>query len=178
MIHPNIPEASSSTGGPSSASTSHSAPQAAPPPRAEFLATLKRHTAAVNVVRWSPKGEQSSLGHPSPLPACSLADICLPSSAPQRNCSRPQETVSADAQPRLPELARIGHFPGPHLLNLRSLTSLPRLPHLVLQMGLCCSGCPSLRRPTARQRPCRPRRPRLGTLPAQRRARRRTGGSR
>ncbi|KAL7418057.1 WD40-repeat-containing domain protein [Mrakia frigida] len=56
LIHPNIPESSSS-----SSSTTNSSlnlpPVTPPPPRAEFLATLKRHTASVNVVRWSPKEE-------------------------------------------------------------------------------------------------------------------------
>jgi chromatin assembly factor 1 subunit B len=58
LIHPNIPEQPSSAAGPSSAQLP---PVTPPPPRAEFLATLKRHTASVNVVRWSPKGEYLSV---------------------------------------------------------------------------------------------------------------------
>ncbi|KAJ4490335.1 WD40 repeat-like protein [Lentinula aciculospora] len=51
MVYPNIRPATTSE---SSASTSRTAPR---PPRVEYLATLSRHSAAVNVVRWSPNGE-------------------------------------------------------------------------------------------------------------------------
>lgn len=54
MIHPNImpqsvldSEGASGSGG----------QDATRPPRAEYLATLSRHSAAVNVVRFSPNGE-------------------------------------------------------------------------------------------------------------------------
>jgi chromatin assembly factor 1 subunit B len=54
MVHPNImppsilESASSVAGG--------SAKLAPRPPRVEYLATLSRHSAAVNVVRFSPNG--------------------------------------------------------------------------------------------------------------------------
>ncbi|WVR08644.1 hypothetical protein IAU60_005701 [Kwoniella sp. DSM 27419] len=52
MIHPNIPSVSTST---------HAAltgQEVTPhPPRAEYLTTLSKHTAAVNVVRFSPNGQ-------------------------------------------------------------------------------------------------------------------------
>ncbi|KAJ3814606.1 WD40 repeat-like protein [Lentinula aff. lateritia] len=51
MVYPNIRPATTSE---SSSSTSQTAPR---PPRVEYLATLSRHSAAVNVVRWSPNGE-------------------------------------------------------------------------------------------------------------------------
>ncbi|KAJ3934357.1 MAG: WD40 repeat-like protein [Lentinula lateritia] len=51
MVYPNIRPAPTSE---SSSSTSQTAPR---PPRVEYLATLSRHSAAVNVVRWSPNGE-------------------------------------------------------------------------------------------------------------------------
>lgn len=47
MVYPNV--------------MTHVAPNAQPitphPPRIVYLSTLKRHTAAVNVVRWSPNGQ-------------------------------------------------------------------------------------------------------------------------
>ncbi|CAD6581065.1 MAG: hypothetical protein TREMPRED_002918 [Tremellales sp. Tagirdzhanova-0007] len=52
MIHPNIPTVSASA---HAAATGHEL--AAHPPRAEYLATLSKHTAAVNVVRFSPNGQ-------------------------------------------------------------------------------------------------------------------------
>jgi chromatin assembly factor 1 subunit B len=52
MIHPNIPSSSAST---HTALTGQEIP--AHPPRAEYLATLSKHTAAVNVVRFSPNGQ-------------------------------------------------------------------------------------------------------------------------
>jgi chromatin assembly factor 1 subunit B len=52
MIHPNIPAASAST------HTAVTGQEIAPhPPRAEYLSTLSKHTAAVNVVRFSPNGQ-------------------------------------------------------------------------------------------------------------------------
>ena len=52
MIHPNIPTVSASA---HAAATGQEL--AAHPPRAEYLATLSKHTAAVNVVRFSPNGQ-------------------------------------------------------------------------------------------------------------------------
>ena len=52
MIYPNIPSASASAH--SAATGQETAPH---PPRAEYLATLSKHTAAVNVVRFSPNGQ-------------------------------------------------------------------------------------------------------------------------
>lgn len=49
MVHPNIL--------PPSAKALSSEPVAPRPPRVEFLATLSKHTATVNVVRFSPTGE-------------------------------------------------------------------------------------------------------------------------
>ena len=52
MVHPNIMPPSVAVGTSTSASTS-----AAPhPPRVEYLATLSKHQAPVNVVRFSPNG--------------------------------------------------------------------------------------------------------------------------
>ncbi|KAE9402745.1 WD40 repeat-like protein [Gymnopus androsaceus JB14] len=51
MVHPNIRPSTTSE---PSGSSSQAAPR---PPRVEYLATLSRHSAAVNVVRWSPNGE-------------------------------------------------------------------------------------------------------------------------
>lgn len=48
MIHPNIPSPSAMAA--SSGATPH-------PPRTEYVATLARHTGAVNVVRFSPRGD-------------------------------------------------------------------------------------------------------------------------
>ncbi|WVF68167.1 hypothetical protein IAT40_002932 [Kwoniella sp. CBS 6097] len=52
MIHPNIPSVSTST---HAALTGQEITQH--PPRAEYLTTLSKHTAAVNVVRFSPNGQ-------------------------------------------------------------------------------------------------------------------------
>lgn len=49
MVHPNIL--------PPSAKALSSEPAAPHPPRVEYLATLSKHTATVNVVRFSPTGE-------------------------------------------------------------------------------------------------------------------------
>ncbi|KAL7422845.1 Chromatin assembly factor 1 subunit [Cryptotrichosporon argae] len=52
MVHPNIPAPSTS------AHTAATGQDVAPhPPRVEYLATLSKHTAAVNVVRFSPNGQ-------------------------------------------------------------------------------------------------------------------------
>lgn len=52
MIHPNIPTVSAS------AHQALTGQEVAPhPPRAEYLTTLSKHTAAVNVVRFSPNGQ-------------------------------------------------------------------------------------------------------------------------
>lgn len=53
MVHPNIRPTTSNE---SSGSSSQTAPR---PPRVEYLATLSRHSAAVNVVRWSPNGKNT-----------------------------------------------------------------------------------------------------------------------
>ncbi|KAF9078455.1 WD40-repeat-containing domain protein [Rhodocollybia butyracea] len=51
MVHPNIrPTTGTESSGPSIQPTPR-------PPRVEYLATLSRHSASVNVVRWSPNGE-------------------------------------------------------------------------------------------------------------------------
>lgn len=51
MVHPNIPTASLS------AHAAITGQELAPhPPRVEYLTTLSKHTAAVNVVRFSPNG--------------------------------------------------------------------------------------------------------------------------
>jgi chromatin assembly factor 1 subunit B len=56
MVHPNImpvdPVASAST----STSGAKAEVPSPRPPRVEYLATLSRHSAAVNVVRFSPNG--------------------------------------------------------------------------------------------------------------------------
>jgi len=51
MVHPNIP--SSSAASQAALTGQDISPH---PPRAEYLATLSKHTAAVNVVRFSPNG--------------------------------------------------------------------------------------------------------------------------
>lgn len=48
MVHPNIM--------PTSFLESEPPPNGPRPPRVEYLATLSRHSAAVNVVRFSPNG--------------------------------------------------------------------------------------------------------------------------
>ncbi|KZT43279.1 WD40 repeat-like protein [Sistotremastrum suecicum HHB10207 ss-3] len=52
MVHPNIlpPSLAATSGDATAAPAPH-------PPRIEYLSTLSRHTAPVNVVRWSPNGE-------------------------------------------------------------------------------------------------------------------------
>ena len=51
MVHPNILPAEAV-----SASNAGTDPPAPRQPRVEYLATLSRHSAAVNVVRFSPNG--------------------------------------------------------------------------------------------------------------------------
>ncbi|GBE83335.1 hypothetical protein SCP_0503830 [Sparassis crispa] len=55
MVHPNIMPQSVLEGASTSAATSNT--PTLRPPRVEYLATLSRHSAAVNVVRFSPNGE-------------------------------------------------------------------------------------------------------------------------
>ena len=55
MIYPNIMPASVLAE--SAVAGSSDAPNAFRPPRVEYLATLSRHSAAVNVVRFSPNGQ-------------------------------------------------------------------------------------------------------------------------
>ena len=62
MVHPNIMPQSVLEG----AGTDATAPR---PPRVEYLATLSRHSAAVNVVRWSPSGTRQSAF------SCTIADL-------------------------------------------------------------------------------------------------------
>ncbi|ORX40978.1 WD40-repeat-containing domain protein, partial [Kockovaella imperatae] len=52
MVHPNVPPANASTH--AAATGQEAIPH---PPRAEYLTTLSKHTAAVNVVRFSPNGQ-------------------------------------------------------------------------------------------------------------------------
>jgi len=54
MVHPNLRP-------PTLAKESDSAANAPRPPRVEYLATLSRHSAAVNVVRFSPNGKSVML---------------------------------------------------------------------------------------------------------------------
>ncbi|TEB32730.1 WD40 repeat-like protein [Coprinellus micaceus] len=70
MVHPNIL--------PASLVESSSAPNGPRAPRVEYLATLSRHSAAVNVVRWSPNGDViASAGDDG------MIIIWAPSSSPQ-----------------------------------------------------------------------------------------------
>lgn len=57
MVHPNILPPSVAE----SASTGTGPPPAPHPPRVEYLATLSRHSAPVNVVRFGPHGEMHTL---------------------------------------------------------------------------------------------------------------------
>ncbi|KAJ2919687.1 hypothetical protein MD484_g643, partial [Candolleomyces efflorescens] len=69
-VHPNIL--------PASLVETSVAPNGPRPPRVEYLATLSRHSAAVNVVRWSPNGELiASAGDDG------MIIIWAPSSSPQ-----------------------------------------------------------------------------------------------
>jgi len=61
MVHPNIL--------PPSVKALTSEPVALHPPRVEFLATLSKHTATVNVVRFSPTGEFIASAGDGALPA-------------------------------------------------------------------------------------------------------------
>lgn len=59
MVHPNIMPVETAVASSSNSTTSANASNDAPtprPPRVEYLATLSRHSAAVNVVRFSPNG--------------------------------------------------------------------------------------------------------------------------
>lgn len=53
MVHPNILPPSVIEGASADATGAAPTPR---PPRVEYLATLSRHSAAVNVVRFSPNG--------------------------------------------------------------------------------------------------------------------------
>ncbi|KAK7062875.1 Chromatin assembly factor 1 subunit [Paramarasmius palmivorus] len=73
MVHPNIRPTTAATE--ASTSTTQTAPR---PPRIEYLATLSKHSAPVNVVRWSPNGETiASAGDDG------MIIIWAPSSTPQ-----------------------------------------------------------------------------------------------
>ena len=76
MIHPNIPMANLS------AHVAATGQDIAPhPPRAEYLTTLSKHTAAVNVARFSPNGQTlASAGDGELL-------IARPQSRSQLTCS-------------------------------------------------------------------------------------------
>ncbi|KAK1215991.1 Chromatin assembly factor 1 subunit [Marasmius sp. AFHP31] len=71
MVHPNIR--------PTTTEAASSSTQTAPrPPRIEYLATLSKHSAPVNVVRWSPNGETiASAGDDG------MIIVWAPSSTPQ-----------------------------------------------------------------------------------------------
>jgi chromatin assembly factor 1 subunit B len=57
MVHPNImPVETAASASTSTLGASMDSPTPRPP-RVEYLATLSRHSAAVNVVRFSPNGE-------------------------------------------------------------------------------------------------------------------------
>ncbi|KAL0579910.1 Chromatin assembly factor 1 subunit [Marasmius crinis-equi] len=73
MVHPNIRPMTGTE-----AATSSSTQTAPRPPRIEYLATLSKHSAPVNVVRWSPNGETiASAGDDG------MIIIWAPSSTPQ-----------------------------------------------------------------------------------------------
>ena len=59
MVHPHILP-------PSLVDGASEPPPAPRPPRVEYLATLARHSAAVNVVRFSPNGEYTPSCHRNP----------------------------------------------------------------------------------------------------------------
>ncbi|KAF9261749.1 WD40 repeat-like protein [Marasmius fiardii PR-910] len=72
MVHPNIRPSTTAT---ETTSSTQTAPR---PPRIEYLATLSKHSAPVNVVRWSPNGETvASAGDDG------MIIIWAPSSTPQ-----------------------------------------------------------------------------------------------
>ncbi|ESK87982.1 chromatin assembly complex protein [Moniliophthora roreri MCA 2997] len=75
MVHPNIRPTTAAAAAEASTSTTQTAPR---PPRIEYLATLSKHSAPVNVVRWSPNGEtMASAGDDG------MIIIWAPSSTPQ-----------------------------------------------------------------------------------------------
>ena len=60
MVHPNILPAEALSASAANAGADAPAPRQ---PRVEYLATLSRHSAAVNVVRFSPNGGSLFLVH-------------------------------------------------------------------------------------------------------------------
>ncbi|KAJ7595006.1 WD40 repeat-like protein [Mycena floridula] len=98
MVYPNIRPANAEA----SMASSSSLP-APHPPRVEYLATLSRHSAAVNVVRWSPNGELvASAGDDG------MIIIWAPSNSPQTTTYG--SDLSADELQNEKEYWRVRHM--------------------------------------------------------------------